>query len=207
MIRRESIVPASRVNRKELILSAILKVYAIREAVEERSEEHRFRDVPLLGSLATKLSSTALSKDQHKDATAFITATCTTDESLKLMEQITGFKSKLAVNRPIKILFSIVGLILPLLLVIAAEALMFYAGVITQMPYFVIALALIVVAVIASISLFAYLGYDDEYRRGIIERSIWKAMHDECVRKLKKSGVIKTHRQLTPKAKPFGDEE
>lgn len=207
MIKRESIMPASRVNRKELILSAILKAYAIREAVEERAEENRFRDVPLLGSLASKLSSTALSKDQYKDATAFITATCTTDESLKLMEQITGFKARLAVSRPLKVTLSIVGLIVPLLLVIGIEALLFAAGLIGQTTYFIIAIALVIIAVIAAVALFAHLGYDDEYRRGIIERSAWKAMHDECVRKLKKSGAIRTHRQLTPKAKAFGDEE
>ena len=198
MIKRESIMPASRVNRKELILSAILKAYAIREAVEERTEENRFRDVPLLGSLASKLSSTALSKDQYKDAAAFVTATCTTDESLKLMEQITGFKAKLSVRKPLQVVLSIVGLIVPLLVVIGIEALMFYVGVIAQMPYFAIAIILVIVAVVASISLFAHLGFDAEYRRGIIERSVWKAMHDECVRKLKKIGAIKAHRQLAP---------
>ena len=61
MIKKDSIVPAGRVNRKELILSTILKVYAIREEVEERAEENRLRNVPLLGGLALKLSSAALS--------------------------------------------------------------------------------------------------------------------------------------------------
>jgi len=201
MIKRESIVPVSHVNKKELILSTILKVYAIREAVEERVEEHRFRDVPLLGDLASKLSSTALSKSQHKDAVAFVTATCTTRESLVLMEQIAGFKSRTAVRRPGKLWLSYAGLILPLALAILAEAYMFYVNVITQMPYIAIAVGLIVVAVVASIILYANLSFDPYYRRDIIEKSIWKAMHEESVRKLKKSGVIKTHVQLTPKVK------
>jgi|GEM_PF-5710921 len=201
MINRESIVPVSHVNKKELILSTILKVYAIREAVEERVEEHGFRDVPLLGDLASKLSSTSLSKSQHKDAIAFVTATCTTRESLVLMEQIAGFKSRTAVRRPTRLWISYLGLILPLALAILAEAYMFYVNIITQMPYIAIAVGLIIIAVVASISLYANLGFDPDYRRDIIEKSIWKAMHDESVRKLKKSGVIKTHVQLTPKVK------
>ena len=86
MIRKDSIVPASRVNRKELILSTILKVYAIRADVEERAEENRLRNIPLLGGLAMRLASPALSKSQYKDAAAFVTATCTSNEALVLME-------------------------------------------------------------------------------------------------------------------------
>jgi hypothetical protein len=200
MIRKDSIVPAGRVNRKELILSTILKVYAIRGEVEERAEENRFRNIPLLGDLAEKLSGTALSKSQYRDAAAFITASCTNNESLTLMETVTGFKAKIHAPRPSKIWLSYVGLVLPLLLVILAEAYMFYVNILTEMPYLAVAIVLIVVAVISSVFLFAYLGYDETYHRDLIEKAVWRAMHDECVRKLKKSGVIKSHVQLTPKA-------
>jgi hypothetical protein len=201
MIKREAIVPVSHVNKKELILSTILKVYAIREEVEERIEENKLSNVPLLGGLATMLASPALSKYQHKDATAFVTATCSTNESLVLMEQISGFKSRIAVQKPLKIWFSYVGLVLPILLVLLAEAYLFYMEVITQMPYVAIAIVLVIAAVIASVVLYAYLGFDPSHRRDVIEKSIWKAMHSEAVRRLKKSGVIKSHVQLTPKAK------
>jgi hypothetical protein len=201
MIKKDSIVPAGRVNRKELILSTILKVYAIREEVEERAGENRFRNVPLLGDLALKLSSTSLSKSQYRDAAAFVTATCTTRESLVLMEQISGFKSRATIKRPAKVWLSYAGLVLPLLLVIAAEAYMFYINVLARMPYLAISAGLVILAVILSVLLFAYLGYEPVYRRDLVERAVWKAMHDESVKKLKKSGVIKTHVQLTPKAR------
>jgi hypothetical protein len=201
MIKKDSIVPAGRVNRKELILSTILKVYAIREEVEERARENRFRNVPLLGDLALKLSSTSLTKSQYRDAAAFITATCTTRESLVLTEQIADFKSRATIKRPAKMWLSYAGLALPLLLVIAAEAYMFYINVLAQMPYLAIAAGLVILAVILSVLLFAYLGYDPVYRRDLIEKAVWRAMHDESVKKLKKSGVIKSHVQLTPKAK------
>ena len=197
MIRKDSIVPANRVNRKELILSTILKVYAIRADVEERAEENRFRNVPLLGGLAMRLSSPSLSKSQYKDAAAFVTATCTTSESLVLMEQIAGFKAKTKAPRPSSIWISYLGLIVPLLLAFLAEAYMFYAGVLTQMPYLAIAVGLVVVAVVASVVLFAYLGYDEAYRRDLIEKAVWRAMHEEAVRRLKKSGVIKSHSKLS----------
>jgi len=201
MIKKDSIVPAGRVNRKELILSTILKVYAIREEVVERAEENGLRNVPLLGGLALKLSSTALSKSQYRDAAAFVTATCTTRESLVLMEQISGFKSRASIKKPAKVWLSYAGLALPLLLAIAAEAYMFYTNVLAQMPYLAIAAGLVILAVILSVLLFAYLGYDPEYRRDLIERAVWKAMHEESMKKLKKSGVIKTHVQLTPRAR------
>jgi uncharacterized protein YacL len=197
MIRKDSIVPAARVNKKEFILSTILKVYAIRSEVEERAEENVLRNVPLLGDLAVGLSGASLSKSQYKDATAFVTATCTTNESLVLMEQISGFKSMIVVQKPSKIWLSYAGLVLPLLLAILAEAYMYYIGVLADMPYLAAAIALIVVAVISSVVLFAYLGYDETYRRDLIEKAVWKAMHDETVRKLKKSGAIKTHEPLT----------
>jgi uncharacterized protein YacL len=197
MIRKDSIVPAARVNKKEFILSTILKVYAIRSEVEERAEENALRNVPLLGDLAVGLSSPSLSKSQYKDATAFVTATCTTNESLVLMEQISGFKTMVVVQKPSKIWLSYAGLVLPLLLAILAEAYMYYIGVLADMPYLAAAIVLIVAAVISSVVLFAYLGYDEGYRRELIEKAVWKAMHDEAFRKLKKSGVIKMHEPLT----------
>ncbi len=197
MIRKDSIVPASRVNRKELILSTILKVYAIRSEVEERAEENRLSNIPLLGGLALRLSSPSLSKSQYKDATAFVTATCTSNDSLVLMEQIAGFKAGIKSPRPSSIILSYVGLILPLLVAILAEAYMYYIGVLAQMPYLAVAVVLIVVAVAASIVLFAYLGYDESYRRDLIEKAVWRAMHEEAERRLKKTGVIKTHSKLT----------
>ncbi len=69
------------------------------------------------------------------------------------------------------------------------------------MPYPAIAIGLIIVAVVLSVLLFAYLGYDPVYRRDLIERAVWKAMHGEAVRKLKKLGVMRDHVQLTPRAK------
>ena len=197
MIRKDSIVPANRVNRKELILSTILKVYAIRADVEERAEENRFRNVPLLGGLAMRLSSPSLSKSQYKDAAAFVTATCTSNESLVLMEQIAGFKSRTKTPRPSSIWLSYLGLIVPLLIAILAEAYMFYLGVLAQMPYLAIAVGLLIVAVIASVVLFAYLGYDETYRRDLIEKAVWRAMHEEAVRRLKKSGAVKSHSKLS----------
>ena len=197
MIRKDSIVPANRVNRKELILSTILKVYAIRSEVEERAEENKLANLPLLGGLAMRLASPTLSKSQYKDAAAFVTATCTSREALVLMEQIAGFKSRLKTRRPSSILLSYAGLIVPLVIAILAEAYLFYAGVIAQMPYLAVAIGLIVVAVIVSIALFAYLGHDETYRRDLIEKAVWKAMHEESVRRLKKSGVIKAHAKLS----------
>ncbi len=200
MIKKDSIVPSGQVNRKELILSTILKVYAIREEVDEKATENRFRNIPMLGDLAMKLSGTSLSKSQYRDAAAFVTATCTTRESLVLMEQITDFKSRRAVNRPAFVWLSYVGLVLPLALVIAAEAYMYYLDILTRMPYLAIAVGLVLVAVILSVMMFAYLGYDPIYRRDLVEKAVWAAMHDEAVKRLKKLGVMKTHVQLTPMA-------
>jgi hypothetical protein len=202
MIKKDSIVPADRLNKKEFLLSTILKVYAIREEVEERAEENRFRNVPLLGGLAFMLSSPALSKSQYRDAAAFVTATCTTSHALVLMEQVSGFKARLHVKKPSKVWLSYAGLVLPILLVILAEAYMFYINVLTRMPYMAAAIVLVFAAVAVSVILFAYLGFDETYRRDLIEKAVWKAMHDEAVRKLKKSGIMKTHVPLSAKARP-----
>ena len=51
MDRREMVV-SDKMNKKELILSTILKVYAIREATEKRAEENAFSGVPFLGGIA-----------------------------------------------------------------------------------------------------------------------------------------------------------
>ncbi len=197
---------AGRVDKKELILSTILKVYAIRGEVEERAAENKLRNVPLLGGLALKLSSASLSKSQYRDAAAFVTATCATRESLVLMEQISGYKSSVTIKRPAKVWLSYAGLILPLLLAVAAEAYMFYAGVLARMPYLAIAIGLVILAVVLSVLLFAHLGYEPTYRRDLIEKAVWKAMHDESVKKLKKMGVIRTHVQLAPTANAGAEE-
>ena len=186
MERREMVV-SNKMNKKELILSTILKVYAIREAIEKRADENALASVPLLGGIALRLSSTALSKDQLKDISAFITASCPAGDILSMMEQITGFKARMSVNEPIKIWLSYVGLLVPILLAIAAEWYMLYAGLITEMPYFLLAFAAVILAVICSIVLYAYIGYDPSYRRDVIEKSIWKALNDECKRKMKRN--------------------
>lgn len=197
MIRKDSAVPASRVNRKELILSTILKVYAIRAEVEERAGEGRLGRAPLLGGLARRLSSPSLAKSQYRDAAAFVTATCTSSEALVLMEQIAGFKAKVKTPRPSGVWLAYAGLALPLLVAFLAEAYMYSIGVLTTMPYVIVAVLLVAAAVVASIVLFAYLGYDEAYRRDTIEKAVWGAMHDEAVRRLKRSGVIKTHDKLS----------
>jgi hypothetical protein len=186
MDRRELVV-SNRMNKKELILSTILKVYAIREAVEKRADENAFAGVPLLGGVALRLSSVALSKDQLKDISAFVTASCPAGDILGMMEQITGFKARMSVREPMKIWLSYVGLLVPILLAIAAEWYMLYAGFITEMPYFLLAFVVVIIAVVCSIILYAYIGYDPSYRRDTIEKAAWKALNDECKRKMKRN--------------------
>ena len=186
MERREMVV-SNKMNKKELILSTILKVYAIREAIEKRADENAFSNVPLLGGIALRLSSIALSKDQLKDISAFVTASCPAGDVLSMMEQITGFKARMSINEPIKIWLSYVGLLVPILLAIAAEWYMLYAGFITEMPYFLLAFVVVILAVACSIILYAYIGYDPNYRRDTIEKAVWKALNDECKRKMKRN--------------------
>ncbi|HEY3422437.1 MAG TPA: hypothetical protein VGK13_04700, partial [Methanocellaceae archaeon] len=186
MDRREMVV-SNNMNKKELILSTILKVYAIREAIEKRADENAFAGVPLLGGIALRLSSIALSKDQLKDISAFVTASCPAGDVLRMMEQITGFKARMSVDEPLKVWLSYVGLLLPILLAIAAEWYMLYAGLIVEIPYFLLAFVIVVLAVACSIVLYAYIGYDPSYRRDTTEKAIWKALNDECKRKMKRN--------------------
>ena len=197
MDRREMVV-SNKMNKKELILSTILKVYAIREATEKRAEENAFSGVPFLGGIALRLSSIALSKDQLKDISAFVTASCPAGDILGMMEQITGFKARMSINEPIKVWLSYVGLLVPILLAIAAEWYMLYAGYITEMPYFLLAFVIVILAVICSIILYAYIGYDPSYRRDTIEKAIWKALNDECRRKMKRNDSAARQAQAAP---------
>lgn len=195
---RKELVVTNTMNKKELILSTILKVYAIREAVEKRADDGSFSGIPLLGGIVMRLSSPALSRDQMKDISAFVTASCPGDDTLHMMEQITGFKAGMTIKEPIRIWLSYVGLLAPILLAIGAEWYMLYVGLITQTPFFIAAFAMVLVAIVCSIVLYAYIGYDPNYRRDIIERSIWKALNDECKRKLKRAEAVRQHQQLTP---------
>ncbi len=110
-------------NNEELILTTIKKVYAIREAAEKRSDERL--STPLLGYVRVAVSGTSLTRDQQKDVTAYVTASCNTGDKLNIMEKISLFKAKSGVRKPQKILLSYVGLVLPMLLAIAAEAALF----------------------------------------------------------------------------------
>jgi hypothetical protein len=186
-MERKEMVVSNKMNKKELILSTILKVYAIREAIEKRADENAFAGVPLLGGIALRLSSVALSKDQLKDISAFVTASCPAGDVLNMMEQITGFKARMSVIEPLKIWLSYVGLLVPILLAIAAEWYLLYAGLIVETPYFISAFVIVILAVVCSILLYAYIGYDPGYRRDTIEKAIWKALNDECKRKMKRN--------------------
>lgn len=197
---RKELVVTNTMNKKELILSTILKVYAIREAVEKRAEENKFSGIPIIGGIALRLSSAALSRDQAKDIAAFVTASCPSADILRMMEQITGFKARMGVREPLKVWLSYVGLLVPILLAIAAEWYMLYAGFIIEMPYFLLAFAVVILAVICSIVLYAYIGYDPNYRRDAIEKAVWKALNDECKRKLKKNESFKQHAKMAPTA-------
>ena len=183
---KKDMVVTSKMNKKELILSTIMKVYAIREAVEKRADENALSGIPVLGGIALRLSSTALSKDQLKDIAAYVTASCTSSDVLRMMEQISGFKARMSITEPIKVWLSYVGLLFPLLLAIAAEWYLLYEGIITDMPYFMMAFAIVIVAVICSVVLYAYIGFDQGYRRDMIEKSIWKTLNEECRRKMKR---------------------
>jgi hypothetical protein len=169
---------------QEMVISTIKKVYAIREAVERRSTEERgLKAAPLIGPVAVRLSSIALTKDQFKDVSAFVTASCPDPASIKAMEVISSFKSRKAPRKPLRVWLSYLALLLPILLVILAEAYLYYRGMITRTPYYIATFAVLVVAVVLSVVIFAMLGYDRNYRRECIELSIWKAIHDECTKK------------------------
>ncbi|WP_424358158.1 hypothetical protein [Methanocella sp. MCL-LM] len=172
-------------SNEEMILSTIKKVYAIRASIEKRTEEHLAGSLPVIGYMLVGLAGTSLSKDQVKDVSAFITATCTTPERLAAMDTISAFKAKNRVHRPIMVWLSYACLFLPLVLVVAAEAYMYYQGLFTQLTYLAVALLLVFVALLAGLALFSVLSYDPEYRREMIEHKLWKHMNVECQKRKK----------------------
>ena len=172
-------------SNEEMILSTIKKVYAIRASIEKRTEEHLAGSLPVIGYVLVGLAGTSLSKDQVKDVSAFITATCTTPERLTAMETISAFKARVHVRRPLMVWLSYVSLFLPLVLVVAAEAYMYYMGMFTQITYVAVALLLVLLALFAGLALFSVMGYDPEYRRDTIEHKLWKLMNAECQKRKK----------------------
>lgn len=182
-------------NNEELILTTIKKVYAIREAAEKRAEE-RLR-TPLVGYVRVALSGTSLSKDQQKDVTAFVTASCNTGEKLTVMERISLFKARSGVRKPRKILLSYPGLVLPMLLAIVAEAVLYLTDHLRETMFIGLAVALVAVALAIGIMLYSYLNYDQEYRREALEHEVWRTINRECARRIKHGG-IKAQKQLPP---------
>lgn len=179
-------------NNQELILSTIKKVYAIRQSVEKRaSENNPFGGIPVIGDITFKISGMSLSRDQQKDIAAFVAASCMDEVALKSMQRISEYKAKAAVKRPSKVWMSYIGLILPILIVIMAEAYMAMIGVITEMPYLIGTFVMIIVAIIVSIVLFAFLGYDPVYRRDYVESLVWRAISEECIKRSKQIANIK----------------
>ena len=184
---------------EELVLTTVKKVYAIRESVERQSRDKSpFKNVPVLGDIAYKLSGTALSKDHLKDISAFVSASCPDENSLRIMETISAFKGKSKVKRPLKVWLSYVGLIMPVLIMIAIEVYVVMTNTFMEMPYILGIFALFIFAIILSIILYAYLGYDPIYRRDTIENNTWKALHAECQRMLRKNARPKKQIKLLP---------
>ena len=72
-----------------------------------------------------------------------------------------------------------------------AEAYMAMIGVITEMPYLIGTFVMIIVAIIVSIVLFAFLGYDPVYRRDYVESLVWRAISEECIKRSKQIANIK----------------
>lgn len=191
-------------SNEELILSTIKKVYAIREAVEKRADQKTIlSDIPVIGDIPQALAGTALSRDQLRDISAFITATCTSGEKLNTMEAISSFKTKSRVKRSLRVWLSYIGFLLPILIVIFAEAYLIYQGLITNTVYVIISLGLVIVALLFGILIFAVLGYDPEYRRESVEHSLWKIINAECNKRLKQG--VNTMKQLPP-APPESEE-
>lgn len=182
-------------NNEELILTTIKKVYAIREAAEKHTED-RLR-LPLLGYVRVAIGGTRLTKDQQKDVTAFVTASCNTGEKLTVLEKISEFKSKAGVRKPGKIWTSYAGLIAPLLLAIAIQVALYFTVQIQTMYFIAIAAGLVIVALAIGILLFSFLCYDAEYRRDALEHEVWRVINRECVKRIKRGG-IKAQRQLPP---------
>jgi len=182
-------------NNEELILTTIKKVYAIREATEKRTAERL--QTPLLGYARVAVGGTGLTKDQQKDITAFITASCNTGEKLTVMEKISEFKSKSGVHKPQKIWLSFAGLIVPLLLAIAIQVALYFTVNIQTTIFIALAAVLVIVALAIGILLFSFLSYDADYRRDALEHEVWKVINRECVRRIKHGG-IKAQKQLPP---------
>jgi len=180
----------------EMIISTIKKVYAIRASIEKRAEERIATSLPLTGYILMAFDGTKLTRDQEKDVSAYITATCTNQEQLSVMETISAFKSKNRVVRPWRIWFAFIGLIVPLVLVIAAEVAMEIGGLLTQPVYIAVAILLLITAMVSSLIIFSLLGYDPEYRREAIEYAIWKYMNAECRKRLTQGS--REHAQLPP---------
>ena len=182
-------------NNEELILTTIKKVYAIREASEKRTAEKL--STPLVGYVRAALSGTSLTRDQLKDVSAFVTASCNTGEKLNIMEKISLFKAKTGVHKPQKILLSYAGLVLPMLLAIAAEVALYLTDNLKETLFIGLAVALVVVALALGILLYSYLSYDPEYRREAYEHEVWRVISRECTRRIKNGG-IKAQKQLPP---------
>jgi hypothetical protein len=182
-------------NNEELILSTIKKVYAIRESTERRTTERL--KTPLLGYVRVALGGTALSRDQQKDITAFITASCNTGEKLTVMEKISEFKAKAGVRKPGRILMAYAGLVVPLLLAIAIQAALYFTVNIQTSVFIGIAAALVTIALIIGIVLYSLFSFDADYRREATEHEVWRTINRECVRRVKQGG-IKSQRQLPP---------
>jgi uncharacterized protein YacL len=143
------------------------------------------------------LSGTSLSKDQLKDVSAFVTASCNTGEKLTIMEKISLFKARSGVRKPQKILLAYLGLVLPMLLAIVAEAALFLTDNLKETMFIGLAVALVVVALVIGILLYSYLSYDREYRREALEHEVWRTINKECARRIKHGGV-KSQKQLPP---------
>lgn len=189
-------------GNEEMILSTIKKVYAIRASIERRTEERIAGSLPVIGYVLVGLAGTALSRDQIKDVSAFVTATCTTPDRLAAMDTISAFKAKNRVLRPTMVWLSYVSLVLPLILVIAAEAVMLYKGLVTQVIYAAVALLLVAVALVTGLVLFSILSYDTEYRREVLEHKLWKHMNFECQKRKRQNlqNASKTDKSALPPA-------
>jgi uncharacterized protein YacL len=182
-------------NNEELILTTIKKVYAIRESAEKRTAERL--STPLLGYVRAAVSGTSLTKDQLKDVSAFVTASCNTGEKLTVMEKISLFKAKSGVRKPQKVLFSYAGLVLPMLLAVIAEAVLFLTDHLKETLFIGLAVGLVIIALVIGILLYSYLSYDPEYRREAFEHEVWRTINRECARRIKHGG-IKSQKQLPP---------
>ena len=170
-------------------------MYAIREATEKRTAERL--QTPLLGYVRVAVGGTSLTKDQQKDVTAFITASCNTGEKLTVMEKIFEFKSKAGVREPGKIWVSFAGLIVPLILAIAIQVVLYFGVNIPTTTFIAIAAVLVIIALAIGVLLFSYLSYDADYRREALEHGVWRIINKECVRRIKHGG-IKAQKQLPP---------